>query len=218
MAIDYGSFSWPNSEVGSNPSVGVNGSPIPPDSTLVGGENPSGNLEPLQTDASGNLLVNVNAGAITVLNPSVSPTGAAVPADATFVGVQNGANLVGLTEGQATMANSLPVVIASNQSAVPVSIAAIPAPVNSNGSFAGASISVATTISAPANAVGFLLEWDSANTDFGRWCDSNTTASATVGMKLEAGRDTGYLPMSHNLSICPNSGTQAYTIQWVLSS
>lgn len=125
------------------------------------------------------------------------------------------------TVGQKTMSGSSPVVIASDQSTLPVSIAsAIPtkAPVNSNGSFSQASISSVATVSAPANAVGFLLEADSANTDNMRWCDSNSTASATNGMKLEPGRDTGYFPMDHAISICPASGTQSYTIQWVLSS
>jgi hypothetical protein len=40
-----------------NPSVGVNGAIAPTSSTEVAGINPSGNLQPLQTDASGNLLV-----------------------------------------------------------------------------------------------------------------------------------------------------------------
>jgi hypothetical protein len=101
---------------------------------------------------------------------------------------------------------------------VTVSNISTSSPVNTNGSFSQASISVASTITAPANAVGFLLETDSANTDFMRWTDSNSTASATNGMKLEPGRDTGFMPMSHSLSICPNSGSQTYTIQWVLSS
>jgi hypothetical protein len=147
--------SYPGVIGGSNASVGPNGSPIPADATLVAGENPSGNLQPLQTDASGALLVDTSGGS---------------------------------------------------------------APVNLNGSFSQGSISSATTITKPANAVGFLLEADSSNTDFMRWCDSNSTASATNGMKMEPGRDTGFMPMSHNLSICPNSGTQMYTIQWVLSS
>jgi hypothetical protein len=51
-----------------------------------------------------------------------------------------------------------------------------------------------------------------------RWCDSNSTASATNGMKLEPGRDTGFIPMKYNLSICPKSSTQTYSVQWVLSS
>lgn len=39
---------------------GANGGPAPTESLLVAGENPSGNLQPLQTDSSGNLLVSLN--------------------------------------------------------------------------------------------------------------------------------------------------------------
>lgn len=43
-----------------NPSIGLNGAPIPIDSTLVGAEDPSGNLQPLQVSAAGDLLVEIN--------------------------------------------------------------------------------------------------------------------------------------------------------------
>lgn len=46
---------------GSNASVGPNGSTAPTSSTEVAGINPSGNLQPLQTDSSGNLLVNISS-------------------------------------------------------------------------------------------------------------------------------------------------------------
>lgn len=44
----------------SNASVGTNSDPIPLSSTLAAGENPSGDLQPLQTNASGDLLVEIN--------------------------------------------------------------------------------------------------------------------------------------------------------------
>ena len=56
-----------------NPSVGPNATPIPGDSTLVGGKNGSGNLTPLSTDSSGNLNVNISS--------SVLPTGGATAAN-----------------------------------------------------------------------------------------------------------------------------------------
>lgn len=40
-----------------NSSVGPTGDPIPADATLVAGEDPSGNLSPLQTNADGELIV-----------------------------------------------------------------------------------------------------------------------------------------------------------------
>jgi len=59
-------FSFPPSfaTAAGNPSVGSNGTGIPADSTLIGGENPGGLLEPIQTDASGNLNVNVLSGLV----------------------------------------------------------------------------------------------------------------------------------------------------------
>lgn len=94
-------YSYPPISVSaSNPSIGVDGSPIPGSSTVVAGENPSGQTQPLQTDAAGNLLVNI-----------ASSTG---PDDVNLAQVGG----VAISEGQKTMANSLPVVIASDQSAV----------------------------------------------------------------------------------------------------
>ena len=87
-----------------NPSVGTNGALAPTSSTQVAGENPSGNLSPLQTDSSGNLLVSLAA----------TPTS---PLDVNLTKV-NGSTI---SLGQTTMSASLPVAIASNQSAIPAS-------------------------------------------------------------------------------------------------
>src|ERR1700722_3304130 len=57
-------------------------------------------------------------------NASVGATGSAVPASSTYLGINIAGALTGLTAGQATMANSVPVVIASNQSGIPVTLAA----------------------------------------------------------------------------------------------
>ena len=78
--------------VSSSPSTGTNGSPIPGFSTLVAGENPSGDLQPLQTDVSGSLLVSLAA---SLLNPlptqdaADGTTGTAAPALALQVAGQN---------------------------------------------------------------------------------------------------------------------------------
>lgn len=120
-----------------------------------------------------------------------------------------------INNGQQTMANSVPVVIASNQTAVPTREAA-----NSNGAIVNQALTAtsASSSAAPANAVGFLLQAPSTNTDDIRWCVGGT-ASTTVGMLAEPGRDSGYLPMAATISVCATaSGTNAYSIQWVLSS
>lgn len=57
----------------------------------------------------------------TGLNTTITTTGSAVPADALQIGVKSGSNLIPLTLGQTTMSASVPVTIASNQSAIPVS-------------------------------------------------------------------------------------------------
>jgi hypothetical protein len=71
-----------------NPSVSATGATVPADATMVGAENPSGDLEPLNVDASGYLEVNVKAGSAG--NSAASATGAAVPADADYIGYENG--------------------------------------------------------------------------------------------------------------------------------
>lgn len=97
----------------------------------------------LQLDASGNLLVHLAAGSSG--NAAASATGSAVPSSADYLGVNVGGTLRGQTGvnpsgsiyagqvdlasvggtsvavGQHAMASSIPVVIASDQSAVPVS-------------------------------------------------------------------------------------------------
>lgn len=68
-------YHYPSDAANSNASVGPNGQPIPASSTLIGGENPSGDLQQLQTDVAGDLLVAVTG--------SVLPTGAATSANQT---------------------------------------------------------------------------------------------------------------------------------------
>lgn len=51
---------YPASASGNNASVGTDGAPIPGASTIVGGEDPTGNLKPLSVNADGELIVNVD--------------------------------------------------------------------------------------------------------------------------------------------------------------
>lgn len=93
-------------------------------------------------------------------------------------------------------------------------------PVNSNGSIVNTSLSgtTASSASAPSNAIGFILQAPSTNTHNIRWCIGGT-ASTTVGMLYEPGRDTGFVPGAATISICAiTSGTNAFSIQWILSS
>lgn len=74
------------------------------------------------------------------------------------------------------------------------------------------------TFTPPANAVGFVVEAESSNTVNLRYA-AGTTASTTVGMLLEPGRDSGYIPTSATVTVCAVSGSgQSASIQWVMSS
>ncbi len=88
-----------------------------------------------------------------------------------------------------------------------------------NGSVVNTTLT-ATTASpntAPANATGFILEAESTNTNNIRWA-IGATASATVGSRLEPGRDSGFIPCAATISVCAEvSGTNLYSIQWILS-
>lgn len=74
--------------------------------------------------------------------------------------------------------------------------------------------STPTTITAPANAIGFILEAESTNTANIRWA-VGTTASTTVGSLAEPGRDTGFVPLGANISVAAVSGTQTISVQWI---
>lgn len=90
---------YPPAGGGSNASVGINGSPAPTSSTEIGGINPEGNLTPVAVTDAGAVFVTPAAGSTT--NVNLTEVGGAV-----------------ISEGQKTMANSLPVVISSDQSPV----------------------------------------------------------------------------------------------------
>lgn len=96
-------FYPPTSVTFSDPAEGPFGDPLPAEGIAVGAEDPSGDLAPLKVNALGELLVDISS---------------ALPADVTIVGPL----------GQALMAASIPVVIASNQSTLPVSAASLPLP------------------------------------------------------------------------------------------
>jgi hypothetical protein len=73
----------------------------------------------------------------------------------------------------------------------------------------------ASTFTAPANAIGFILEAESGNTDNIRWA-VGSTATSSVGMLAEPGRDSGYIPIAANISVIAISGTQSASVQWVV--
>jgi len=85
---------------------------------------------------------------------------------------------------------------------------------NGSGSGAGATVSTVITLTAPSNAVGFILMNMDTSTANIRYAIGRT-ASATLGQQLQPGRDTGFIPCGANISLCAESGTQTYDVQWV---
>ena len=141
---------YPPSSGSVNASVGVNNAPIPTSSTEIGAKDPSGNLQPLQVNSSKELLVSI---ASTVTNPlpvtdaaaeaslasinshvikantdSVTIVSSVLPTGAATETTLNAINTKTPALGQALSAASVPVVLASDQSTVPVSIASVPLP------------------------------------------------------------------------------------------
>lgn len=115
--------------------------------------------------------------------------------------------------GQAAAAASVPVVLASDQGALPTQ-----SPVNTDGTCVNASLTgtTASTENAPSSTVGFILFADDDNSDPIRF-RIGAAASTSAGLRLAPGRDSGFIPCSANLSICAtaSTGTNAYALQWI---
>lgn len=78
----------------------------------------NGQLFAPQLDVNGNLKVNIASGGGS--GGTSSSFGSAFPTTGTAIGISNGTNMVAIIQGQATMAASIPVVLASNQTSIPV--------------------------------------------------------------------------------------------------
>lgn len=186
-------------------------------SAVVTGTGASGSGIPRVTVANDSNILATQSGTwnITNISGTVSlPTGASTAANqATEIASLASIDTKTLTAGQKTMANSYPVVIASNQSAVPVSASFAP---NANGNSPGSgTVSTVITLTAPATTVGFVLmnlDTSTANVRY----RIGATATSASGQQLQPGRDTGYIPCGANISLCAESGTQNYDVQWIL--
>ena len=152
------------------------------------------------------LLVTTSGAPISVSNTANGTPGTTAPTVATQVGGQYNTSLPTLTNGQLGALE------------LDASGRLITAPqVNKAGSHTTGTVSTVATLTAPANAVAFILQTLDTNTTNVRWA-IGATATTTVGMQLEPGRDTGLVPCGANVSVCSESGTNTYMIQWVLLS
>lgn len=121
------------------------------------------------------------------------------------------------TLGAKTTANSISIALPTDLAAL-----ATKSPVNTNGTIVNTTLTgtTATANTPPANAIGFMIEADSSNSDNIRWA-IGSTASTTVGFRLEAGRDAGgFIPCAASVSVCAEASTVSnkYIIQWILSA
>lgn len=184
---------------GSSSFSGPTGDPVPSQAAYVAGIDDSGNLQGLHVDPQGNLQVDVlssalpagaatetTLSAINVKTPalvsgrvpvdvqaSVLPTGAATAAaqatgNASLASIDAG---IPAALGQGTMAQSMPVVIASNQTAIPVSMATAPLPTGAataanqvlgNTSLSNIESSAANIDTSTANLSGAVVPYSTA--------------------------------------------------------
>jgi hypothetical protein len=177
-------YTWPaSSDVTLTGSP--NGAPIPSTSILVAGENPSGNQQVLQTSADGALLV----------SPDPTSTG-----NVNLTEVSGAA----ITLGQKTSAASLPVVIASDQSTLPISAASLPLPTGAATSAlqTTGNTSLATIVT---NTTGIAT---AANQTTGNTSLSSILANQTNGTQVTTITGTVPLPTGSATAANQTNGSQ----------
>lgn len=104
-------FYPPSGGGSSNASVGTNGVTAPTSSTEVAGVNPSGNLQPLQTNAAGSLITTPDPAGVqhVIVDSSALPTGAATQTTLSTVSTTLGSILLDMTNGtQITQVSNFP--------------------------------------------------------------------------------------------------------------
>lgn len=142
---------------------------------------------------------------------------AALPAGANIIGkveVTDGTNVQAVKAASTAPVATDPAAVVAISPNTPAIKTVAPVNLNGSGSAAGASVSSQVVLTAPSNAVGFILMSLDTSTANIRWAIGRT-ASATLGQQLQPARDTGFVPCGANVSICAESGTQNYDIQWV---
>lgn len=147
----------------------------------------TGNVGTAKITSDGLVHVSVDSGGGT--GGTSSNFGSAFPTPGTAIGLKNGANMVAWTQGSATSANSAPVVIASDQAAVPVKAA--------SAAFASGSIAsgayAAGSIAAGAYVSGSILSGalaDGALVTLGLKADAATCATTNTLMACSRQTDT----------------------------
>ncbi len=187
-------------------------------SSLPTGNNKIGNVDLINGIPAGtNNIGSVNVAALpaTAANNSAdgSVTGGLSGTKSSLAGAVYNSTAPTLTTGQQ-------VALQVDSSGNLKTTAAITIPSNANGSYAEVTnlTTTAQTFTVPVNAVGFILEALSDNTANIRY-KIGAAATTTSGMRMEPGRDSGYVPCAANISVIAESGSdQVVTVQWVLTA
>lgn len=168
---------------------------------------------PLPTGAATEAtLTTVDSSLVSIDGKISSDFGSSTDAIRTSAQLGNASGAADFGAGNAS-AQTIRTVIASDQGGIPVLTAA-----NENADFdddatVGAG---AETFTAPVGAVGFILQASSSNVGNIRW-KIGGTATASSGMILEPGRDTGYIPAGVDISYINASTTGDYlSVTWVI--
>lgn len=138
------------------------------------------------------------------------PAGSATIAGSVDVNIHD-ANGNDIDLGQQAMADSVPVVIASDQTPLPISEDA------NTSSYAEITnlTTSAQTFTAPAGARGFLIQAPSTNAENIRW-KVGAAATTTSGILMEPGRSE-MLDAGGNISVIAAAGSnQSVYVQWVI--
>ena len=177
-----------------NNTIAAEGAAQPSHGVVVMGHNGSGLSRHLRVSNAGVVHVDVTT--------SVLPSGASTEATLSSVDGKLPATL-----GQKAMAASLAVVIASDQSALPVSESI------RTGSFQeDLALSTVVTFTAPANSKWFMIQADDTNSANIRW-KVGGTATTSSGHQLQPGRSE-QMELGGNVSVVSESGTQKVAISF----
>jgi hypothetical protein len=163
---------------------------------------------PAGTNSIGNLGTVTTVSAVTAITNAL-PTGTNTLGS---VKITDGTNIPGVAPASTAPVATQPALVVSvsqNSPGLKPSIA-----LTGSGSGAAATVSTVIALTAPSNAIGFILMNLDTSTANIRWAVGRT-ASATLGQQAQPGRDTGFVPIGANVSICAESGTQNYDVQWI---
>lgn len=156
-----------------------------------------------------NIATNTNGIALSSLQTTGNTSLASILADMT-----NGTQTTQVTNfpaGTATSANQLTEITNLSKIVTNTGISTV----NSSGFSQSGTVNTAISIAPPLGAVGFILmNMDTSNANV-RWSIGNVATTAS-GQQLQPGRSSDYVSVNSAVSLIAESGTQNYSIQWII--